>query len=591
MVSLLPILGPAKPLSQQIYEEQVQRNCGEASLKEVVVLNTKCIGPSTSSLNLQDLDNTAEHLVFSNIAKSESDRLTCLIAQYKQILEKPEINAYVLNQTCDRLARLKDAIRNIEFINSKLKTYRTASDRSLRIVPEVLFQKYQKIIHELEVYLLLYEKLEASLRFKDVLLSSPRIFKNIESKLSAGLLTDGESPETVCAELSSNMKDLLAEDITDIEKSKSLIDKNLRSNNFADEDFKRGLWGSPSRGDFLTQFSKNPELQNSAFCRLEGRYGRGAVSRDSLANIATLALGFGAGQIGKLAVFATSAKRADVALLATRTALGVDIGIGSAIGANEVIHSCKEKLRAFSARDSCATQNESQRKDLFYRQSASNQCLLSASIGVVSAGLAGLGLRNTLNRISKNEIGSEISEHVFTTQRLIAPHKESSVLKVARVDNVPKGAITNQVLEDFKRKFGFAPMIESKIDDELGNTISLFHPTSKERIGFLEWSYHADLKQIELDLTKIAPEYQEAGLSNLLTEQMVKQAPEANEIFVSALILDNNWVVQKYLDRGYSLKDAIKESPAYKNLSKSGFTEITKIYEKSNGFKVSRPHP
>ncbi len=296
----------AKPFSQEIYEEQIKMRCADVSQSEIDTL--KSCEHDSSKNQFHDLDQVAEYLVFNPIAERESSQLTCMLDQARKFRDDPHLQNDTIHNICEekdivfngksetKIELLRDTLNDEASLTSWLQTYTNVNDPTVRQIPEREYAKNIAVIAELKKRLKIDQDLEESIRASNPLLSSPSVFGAIQSRFADGYLVSGDSTKKVCLYLRANAKSLLDNDVYNLKYAKKTYDEKLKSGAgwLDDEPFKRRLWESGSRDAVFGQLERDQKFQQSTFCRMEGRYGKGAKTRDALYNIATLALGGGA---------------------------------------------------------------------------------------------------------------------------------------------------------------------------------------------------------------------------------------------------------------------------------------------------------
>jgi hypothetical protein len=299
-------------------------------------------------------------------------------------------------------------------------------------------------------------------------LTSPHVFEAISEKFKEGIIFSSDTAEEACRFLKIEVTSLLSKDLTDLEKSKSFIEKKLKESEqwLEDESFKRSLWNSGSRNSVWKDFEKDSEFQKSTMCRMDGRYGQGAQTRDVLFNLFTLAAGVGISSLGKIAIMAAYGEKAEVALTSARLSMGVDIAVGTYFSAKQTMEACHEKLEILSDSKACEPLSLENFKSLYFKKSEANQCLLTASLSIAGAGLAGLGVKSTV--YSNNpKLANELQGRSATTQTKISPfmvdiNRSLSSVRPGffqRISTVNKGVLKSlnelpQVSKNSKRSTG-----------------------------------------------------------------------------------------------------------------------------------------
>lgn len=112
------------------------------------------------------------------------------------------------------------------------------------------------------------------------------------------------------------------------------------------------------------------------------------------------------------------------------------------------------------------------------------------------------------------------------------------------------------------------------------------------QIAYADYSFQgADI--IKIGQIDISPAYWKNGLSKLILARIIEDNPQVKEI-KTQLADRNEKVFNDFRDMGYSVLDAIKETPAYKVRAALGFSKIKEYEHKENhqrsytGFTVVR---
>jgi GNAT superfamily N-acetyltransferase len=69
-------------------------------------------------------------------------------------------------------------------------------------------------------------------------------------------------------------------------------------------------------------------------------------------------------------------------------------------------------------------------------------------------------------------------------------------------------------------------------------------------------------------------EYREMGVGSALMENVLEDFPDVKVITSDSLVDMNRDIANKFINQGLSLKDSIKQTPAYKIREKFGYSEI-----------------
>ena len=113
------------------------------------------------------------------------------------------------------------------------------------------------------------------------------------------------------------------------------------------------------------------------------------------------------------------------------------------------------------------------------------------------------------------------------------------------------------------------------------------------KIAYLQIKYEQGV--LEIEYIAVHEDFRRMHLGFELMRLVLQQYPEVEVITVSNLIETNFKVKQAYLAQGYSIEDAIRETPAYKIRARLGFSEIVPgsiAPPHNDGFQVRKPsHP
>ena len=398
----------SKPIAQQIFEHQIKMKCDEPSIEEVDRLAKSCQHTSSnhSSLrfendqqNLKNIDKVVEYLTFKSIGELESKKLSCMMENYRFLKENVEIQKAAVDKTCLKLDLLKDSLDNQAFIESWLKTYNTANDRSVRTVSPNIYEKNKKIIKQLEGTLFLYQKEESTIRNTDSLLSSVRIYDVLRSRLKGGLVKKADDSKQACLYLSQNISDFLNDDFKNIYNSKKILDENINKNlkNWVDDEkLKISLWASSSRDDYLNQLGNDLVTKKSTYCRMEGRYGEGIKARNAMLTLGYLAIGILTGSASRIAVAAADAESTIMMINAAKLALVTDIVGAALVGTKQTMEACKKNMSIVSEARSCKLNTKKNYYNLYSQKEKASQCILTATLSVLSVGFSAFLANGTL---------------------------------------------------------------------------------------------------------------------------------------------------------------------------------------------------
>ena len=142
--------------------------------------------------------------------------------------------------------------------------------------------------------------------------------------------------------------------------------------------------------------------------------------------------------------------------------------------------------------------------------------------------------------------------------------------------------------QGFKPKsLQYTPLFSEKITNATNNySFYAYHPTEVDRagnkkiIGEIHYGLADNETVLEIDLVLISPEAKNNYIATTLYAKVLQEHPYIQEI-KSQLVTDNYQAIKKYLHNGFSLEQAVRECPAYKTMSRLGFTEITYLHENS----------
>ncbi len=409
------IAAKTKPFNQQIYEEIAKVKCQEVSEKELWILQCQL---SPQKKVIRDLDRLAETIIFTDLANCESSRLECLQKEIKYILSSTEIQDKLVTSTCGRLVQVRDSMSNIDFLEKWIKTYKSVNDASIRPIPPEDIKSNKMIIDNFERRRLLYQEQINTLRENDVLLSSPHIFQKISNLLQPSFWQNKKNDVEICAILKKEIPDLLKKDLEDHQQGTLLIKSNSNKNEGPEDDqLKRQLWNSSCRNDLIKKMGAQSDLSNSTFCRMEGRYGLGAIHGDKLKTIASFGLGFGVAGVGRLAGLAAAKRAANVYSIA-RTIAVTEILVGATLTGYQISQACKEKLNSVSGKKTCTALTDSEFKNLFYQQQETNECVIASTTGVIFSGLSALGAASVLRGKVTGKLESELEARALETQKI-----------------------------------------------------------------------------------------------------------------------------------------------------------------------------
>lgn len=402
--------------SQWLYEDMYKTRCGDATQKEIEVLNCK-LGSNAESIG--NIDQIAEFLVFTDLAKKEDSRLQCSISEIRGVLNSEEIRSKSLTATCSRLTQLRDTLDNIEYLEGWIQSYERANDVPGRRQPEDERKANNAILENLRKRLVLYKENLRSIRENDPLLGSPTVFDEVSELSKKSFLGKQRSDKEICSQLSSKLTQLLTTDLKRHQESLATNRNKINSKDkswLRDSTFKRQLWNSTGKSELIGQLGVDSELNPSTVCRMESRYGIGADNAEKLQLIASLGLGFGIAGLGRLAALPWI-KRADYARKAVRVGTTVQLIAGTALISNHISEACKEKLKTLGGKKACEAIEGTEFKTLFYRQQEANECLIAASTGVVFAGLSAIGVHSLVSGKFPPILKGEFNERLANSQK------------------------------------------------------------------------------------------------------------------------------------------------------------------------------
>jgi len=116
--------------------------------------------------------------------------------------------------------------------------------------------------------------------------------------------------------------------------------------------------------------------------------------------------------------------------------------------------------------------------------------------------------------------------------------------------------------------------IRLKVKVTYNTFIQIFDTKGKE----LAWAdfYLAEGNIVKIVNISVDPPYQKTGISKLIIAKIVELVPEVVGLWTS-YVQDNERVLNQFLDSGYNISDAIKQTPTYKSIAAIGFTEFQEI--------------
>jgi len=419
----------ATPFSQQLYEERNKIRCEIASASEISLLQCQL----KSNRTYKDLDKLSEHLVFSELATRELDSLKCLNAETEVIKTNDDVRSSALKYTCSRIDSLRRMLKSADFLEKEIKSYEKINDGAIRIVPAEESKSNDLLLNELRAKLTLTQENIRLLRENDLLLGLPSVFEFVSEEVNEPFYRNKKDEKNICTELTKKLPQLLAKDAQDMKQSQMFIEKRMKNDYWIDDtSFKRQLWGSSGRTDLISQLKKTADLSKSTFCRLEGRYGQGAVGADKLKLIASLGVGFEIAAVGRL-VGLLFIKRMETAYKVARVAAAVEILAGTAYTAHDISEACREKLNAMSEKKSCEAIGETQMKTLFFKEQEAKDCLIASASGAIFAGMSAIGIRGLVkkpNPVSGDKLTDFHNAHLLKSNSNLSP--DASVIRKTR---------------------------------------------------------------------------------------------------------------------------------------------------------------
>ncbi len=118
------------------------------------------------------------------------------------------------------------------------------------------------------------------------------------------------------------------------------------------------------------------------------------------------------------------------------------------------------------------------------------------------------------------------------------------------------------------------------------------HNKNEQQIAYAEFSF-PEKDVIKIGQIDVLPAYWKNGISKLIIARIIEDNPQVKEI-KTQLADRNEKVFNDFRDMGYSVLDAIKETPAYKVRAALGFSKIKEYEHRENhlspytGFTVVR---
>lgn len=381
----------AQAFNQQIYEEMYKVKCAKADAVEISALHCK-----TKTVQVPEelnLDSAAEHIVFTDLAIREQQRLSCLTETTKYLIQDKDMQQRAVNTTCSHLDGVSSAIDNIEFLKKWIKSFETINDPTIRVVPREQMERNDLILRDLRARLGLYEEYLKTFKEFDPLLGSSEIYEFVESELKPNFLGIKKDPVAICEKLKSKVGLLLQKDLQKHQENSKLIQNRIESKEgfTKDTEIKTKLWNTVGRSELVKTFSNEADFEKSTYCRMEGRYGVGAVNAEKLILLASFGLGGGISLIGKIGSIEKIRKISALRKL-MKFATYASIVTGFSFTANSINEACQQKLTAVSGKDVCESREDF--KSNYYRTQQGNECLIASAGGILMSGLSIMGLAN-----------------------------------------------------------------------------------------------------------------------------------------------------------------------------------------------------
>lgn len=432
----------SKPLSQQIYEEMKKTQCLQATPAELKALDCQCTLPPQDDKknNLQAMDDLAEKIVFSDMAKRESQQLSCLENETQLILKYSDIKQQALYQTCGLLSLLTDSLDNEDFYRREVKSYETAMDPTLRSRPieQIELARLQAKLGDVKRGLTFYQENIRNLRENDVLLSSPRIYAMVKEALSGGRLTFKKTSQETCSILHRELDKALRQDMHDHKRAREKIEAKLKEPNWInDTNFKTQIWSSSGRKHYVDSLKGDFNFNQSTVCRMESRYGEGADQKNRVTNIlmlGTIPVSMALRLPAEL-MSLVYAKRAKTAYSLARAMTVAELTLGTGLVVHGIKEACQEKLAAISGDKSCEVIQDSERKSLFYKQQDARACLIAKGTGILFAGLASLGAKSLLASSKNQDVGRVLEARVAESQKIAESMTGKALLPTQTASN------------------------------------------------------------------------------------------------------------------------------------------------------------
>jgi hypothetical protein len=466
---LATLSAEGKPLSQNIYESEKGITCETSSSSEISALQSQCAFHN-KSVRLQNLDATSEHIIFSELAHREKDRLKCLSTEMSRVSSNPSILNSAVDQACKQISILEDTLINLEFFKDKAEAFQSLLSNTTVPLSAQDRQRNELRLSGYMQYYMLYEENIKNLRANDILLSSPNVFNSLSRAILKPSNLSGKSArESTCDFLKRTAHSNLKKDVQSIDKGLNQIEKNMKSSDWLqDTDFKAQLWKSPVRQGFFSSLKSNGvDFQKSTFCRMEGRYGYGYDRVQNLKEAALFVGGFIAPELkflGKIgfevmnsarillpSAFQASkfpawqlakvvAHEENLLLSSTAVKVGQITGLAatSAMVIPNISQACKDKLDYVANHNSCSPASEEEYGKIFMARQEANSCSFVAGMGIISSGLAVLNIKGILATNLPAKTYKEIKESAQESLQLTKSTKESMLPAGGGSSGAPK---------------------------------------------------------------------------------------------------------------------------------------------------------
>ena len=389
----------AKPITQLIYEDVKNKKCLELSPNEMNQITEICKTQKTNqnrSVGQLSLDDITEQTVFSQLLTAQIEKSGCVISQQKWILQNRDYLNKMVSSTCEKLPQLKIRLIEIENLNQKINGLKKTIDATIRIVPKDYRSKTEKEIQKLEKIKSLYRTDVQNIKDTQILLKSSTLFQEISEQLTGnGAFTFEKSADQSCQYLQKNIKNILKDNLKQMKSSLKELKNSLKDQKIS-SNLKSQLWQSSSGFELRKTISKNESelLKNGLICRMESRYGEGIKIRNDLINIGTMALGGTSYFSGRL-VSELTAMNLSKPILIGRTLVAAEAATEISLAAYTANQQCQTKISQTNAK-SCEISEKSMQAEL-----DQNECLYAVASGLLTTGLSGLGVKQSLTNAAK----------------------------------------------------------------------------------------------------------------------------------------------------------------------------------------------